>query len=1044
MNKKAIAVAFAAILSCGISRAQSERWLDPEVFEVNREPMRSSFIVYPHASDDMYVNDFSTSPLYRSLNGVWRFSWCENAENLPDGFWRRGYDDSQWGEMPVPGLWELNGYGDPVYLNVGYAWRTFYKNNPPIVPVERNHVGSYRREFIIPAEWKGKDIFMHIGSATSNVTLWVNGKEVGYSEDSKLETEFDITSCVEYGKENLFAMQIYRWCDGSYLEDQDFWRLSGIGRDCYMYARDKRRIEDVKITPDLDEHYVNGSIDVNVSVTKGVKSIALSLADSDGRVVAERLCPVANGVVQCRMDVSSPKKWSAEQPNLYRLSVTALAGKRVIETTGFNVGFRKVEIAGSQLLVNGQPIYIKGVDRHEMHPERGYYLTREDMIRDLEIMKQLNINAVRTSHYPNTPLWYDLCDIYGIYVVDEANVESHGMGYGETCLAKRDDYRDAHLVRNRRMVLRDYNHPSVIVWSLGNEAGNGPNFHACYDWVKGYDCSRPVQYEQASTKHGGFDYNTDIQCPMYATYEYCERYASENSERPLILCEYAHAMGNSLGGFKEYWDLVRKYPSFQGGFIWDFVDQALLWRDPDSGKKVYRYGGDYNDFDPTDENFNCNGVIAADRTLHPGAYEVKYQYRNIIASLPDTQDDTINIYNENFFVDLSNVRLLWSIAADGREVLSGAVDNLDVAPQTTASVRLGYDAPALRAVEGDDLTLDISFVLKSDDGLLNKGYECSHEQFMLRIYDYASRFDAVSSRVCNCLPPRIIGRVVEGCDFKVVFGDDGFIHSYTVGGSELLSAPLRPNFYRAPTDNDWGATNGSAAAERLGWLRWRDITLTPSSFTVTLRDGKACVEVRYNIPENSCGLVMLYEIDGAGVIKVSEVMSVAPDADKSKMMFRYGMTAAMPNRYNTVEFFGAGPYETYADRLSGARIGHYVQSVSEQADTTYSRPQETGTHSLLRRWRVVDADRCGMEIISDNPFSASALPYSVEQCDIVSKDYVRHFPDIEPDGCTHICFDLVQQGLGCITSWGDLPADEYLIHLDNRRFDFIILPLKNE
>ena len=571
MMKKTLLILAAALSGVLAAGAQTGReWQDPAVNEINRLPMRSSFAAGERLS----------------LDGVWKFHWVRNASERPSGIGAVDYDDAAWGSMPVPGMWELNGYGDPVYVNIGYAWRGNFRNDPPYVPDAENHVGSYRRTFDIPASWGGKDIFLSIGSATSNVYVWVNGRFVGYSEDSKLAAQFDITKFVKPG-ENLIALQMFRWSDGTYLEDQDFWRFAGIARGVELTARDKAHLEDVRITPVLDSEYKDATLRVEVETTPRVKSVGLTLRDAAGGVVAEHRLQPAGGKGGYVFEVADPAKWSAETPNLYTLEIAVSDGRGVTETVTQPVGFRSVEIRDAQLLVNGQPVLIKGADRHEMDPVGGYVVSRERMIEDIRIMKEMNINAVRTSHYPNDPQWYELCDRYGIYVVDEANVESHGMGYGDNTLAKAPAYAKAHMERNRRMVLRDKNHPSVIIWSMGNEAGMGPNFEACYRWIKEYDPSRPVHYERAVyDQDGAF---TDIICPMYWGYEQCEKYARNNPSKPLIQCEYAHAMGNSMGGLDHYWELVRKYPSYQGGFIWDFVDQGLVRYEPD-GRVSFLYG----------------------------------------------------------------------------------------------------------------------------------------------------------------------------------------------------------------------------------------------------------------------------------------------------------------------------------------------------------------------------------------------------------------------------------------------------------------------
>ena len=639
MKKHLITGLFAALALTANAQSFKE-WLDPEINAVNRAPMHTNYFAYESADAAMQGKK-AQSTNYMTLNGTWKFSWVRNADQRPTDFWKVGFNDKGWNNLQVPAVWELNGYGDPIYVNTGYAWRNQFQNNPPEVPTENNHVGSYRREIIVPADWKGKDIIAHFGSVTSNMYLWVNGRYVGYSEDSKLEAEFDLTPYLKPGQTNLIAFQVFRWCDGTYLEDQDFFRYSGVGRDCYLYARNKKRIQDIRITPDLDEAYKNGSLRVTLDL-KGSGNVNLELLDATGKAVATE---TAKGSGTILMNVENPHKWTAETPYLYTLRATLQGSNEVIPV---KVGFRKIELKGDQILVNGQAVLFKGADRHEIDPDGGYVVSPERMIQDIQVMKKFNINAVRTCHYPDDNLWYDLCDQYGLYVVAEANVESHGMGYREKTLAKRTDYAKAHMERNQRNVQRGFNHPSIIFWSLGNEAGFGPNFEACYRWIKNEDSSRAVQYEQA---HG--NEFTDIDCPMYADYKHMERYGQRtDAKKPLIQCEYAHAMGNSQGGFKEYWDLIRKYPNLQGGFIWDFVDQSVRWKGKD-GVTIYAYGGDFNRYDGSDKNFCDNGLISPDRVPNPHMYEVGYYYQNIWTTPADLKNREVNVYNDNFFRDLS-------------------------------------------------------------------------------------------------------------------------------------------------------------------------------------------------------------------------------------------------------------------------------------------------------------------------------------------------------------------------------------------------------
>ena len=672
--KKHILTSLVAWVTLTLGAQTFQEWKDPRINAVNRAPMHANYFAYE--SDDVAKKGIKeNSSNFMSLNGVWKFNWVKDADSRPTDFWKTGFNDKGWDNIPVPGVWELHGYGDPIYVNIGYAWRNQFENNPPFVPTENNHVGSYRKEIMVPASWKGKDIIAHFGSVTSNLYLWVNGKYVGYSEDSKLEAEFNLTPYLKPGQKNLIAFQVFRWCDGTYLEDQDFFRYSGVGRDCYLYARNKKRIEDIRVTPDLDGEYKNGSLNIALNL-KGSGKVNLTLKDASGKEVANTQATKGNAIIE----VENPHKWTAETPYLYTLYASLEGSNEVIPV---KVGFRKVEMKNAQLLVNGQPVLIKGANRHELDPDGGYVISKERMIQDIQVMKQFNLNAVRTCHYPDNNFWYELCDQYGIYVVAEANIESHGMGYGEETLAKREDYALAHMERNQRNVQRSFNHPSVIIWSLGNEAGYGPNFEAAYDWIKAEDPSRLVQYEQAG-KSG----KTDIYCPMYLGYNRCEEYSKdEQYQKPLIQCEYAHAMGNSEGGFKEYWDIIRKYPKYQGGFIWDFVDQSVRWTGK-NGKMIYAYGGDFNRFDASDQNFCDNGLISPDRVPNPHMYEVGYFYQNIWTSPVDIKKGEISIFNEYFFRDLSAYYLEWQLLKDGKVMRSGRVENLDVAPQQTAQIKL--------------------------------------------------------------------------------------------------------------------------------------------------------------------------------------------------------------------------------------------------------------------------------------------------------------------------------------------------------------------
>lgn len=1053
MNMKKLLLILAAVCAAAPLLAEKnnrmEPWQDPNVFEENRLPMTATF-----TTDQQKT---------LSLNGVWKFKWNETIEGRTKGFEAVDYDDEGWGTIPVPGMWELNGYNDPLYLNVGFAWRGHYTNNPPYPPTEHNYVGQYRRTFNIDKSWVGKQICLCIGSATSNVRVWVNGKMVGYSEDSKLEARFDLTKYVKVG-ENLIALEVFRWCDGSYLEDQDFWRLSGIARGVYVYTRETERIEDVNVTAGMD-----GNFTVTAKVTKGVRNVSVAIVDKDGNQVASREAAPVKGEAVLDGAVQAPALWSAEIPNLYTLKVTASGKKGVAESTSIDFGFRTVEIKDSQLLVNGKPVLIKGADRHEMNSDKGYVVSEADMINDIRIMKELNMNAVRTCHYPDDPRWYALCDKYGLYVVDEGNIESHGMGYGEASLAHRADYRAAHLIRDQRMLRRDFNHPSVIIWSLGNEAGDGENFTACYKWMKENDPSRPVQYERA---RGGA--NTDIHCPMYVSPAECEAIVLRKEGKPLIQCEYAHAMGNSMGNFKEYWDLIRKYPTYQGGFIWDFVDQALRWPSDRGGTDhIFAFGGDFNDYDPSDGSFNCNGVIAADRTLHPHAYEVRYQHRNIHTSLAG--QGRVNVFNEYFFKDLSQYRMLWNMTVDGEAVSSGVIENLNVAPQKTVTVDLGFKTfPKVDA----DIFLNVSYVLKTADGLLPAGTEVAYDQISLSEKSDAA-FKAGSASVCG---KSLAQSETEGAyvfsgsfafagtaaervaDWTATFDKaTGFLAGYTVNGAQMLSEPLTPEFARAPTENDMGA--GKIREMYKAW-RYPDYILKAGSLVVGKTvDGSMTLSAEYEPIAGGAAIVeMSYEIFPDGSIRATEKMKDAGKLAEAPALMRFGMKFAMSGRYSTVDFYGKGPWENYSDRNTAAFVGRYVQSVNDQYHYGYVRTQESGTKTGLRYFRVLDSNGTGLEVTADGKFSASALPFSMRDLDCLENGTpvranktntqngeARHSLNLKAkahendrtDGTTYVNFDLVQMGVGGVHSWGTLPLDKYLIPAAEREFTFVLRPVNN-
>ncbi len=1080
MNRKSLLFLLAAVPMAVCGQTFGE-WHDMSVNEVNRFPLHTEFFTFSPA-DNWQGADKTQSANYLSLNGTWQFNWVANADERPNYFYKTDYDDSHWKQLPVPGIWEMYGYGQPEYVNIGFAWRGHFKGNPPEVPVKDNHVGSYRRWIDVPQSWNGRQVIAHFGSVTSNIYLWVNGQYVGYAEDSKVAAEFDITKYLKPGR-NLIAFQTFRWCDGSWDEDQDFWRLSGVGRDCYLYSRDNDyQLVDLRLTPDLTDNYQNGKLSIAATL-KGNGAVAVfDLTDADGNNVGHATATAdKQGKVAAVMTVQSPHKWTAETPYLYTLTtriegpaskpqsvkvrgrkdraVRATVQTDVAKEYGIvpqKVGFRKVEIKNSQLLVNGQPILIKGADRHEMDPDRGYAVTPERMLQDIKIMKRLNINAVRTCHYPDDPLWYDLCDEYGLYVVAEANQESHGLGYKDTSLAGTPLFAQQILERNQHNVSMHFNHPSIIVWSLGNETRYSKNFDDAYDWIRQQDHSRPIQYEQA----GKTGHATDIFCPMYYPVDRCEEYARDPQyTKPLIQCEYNHTMGNSGGNLKEYWELVRKYPKFQGGFDWDFVDQALhLNPNPDAtptlaqydaktatlepgtgNQEKYTYGGDYNRYDPSDNNFNCNGLIGPDRQLNPHAYELAYQYQNVWAKA-DNFDGTsadVNVRNEHFFRDLSNYAMHWTVLNEGEPVDSGVVSDLDVQPQQSKSYKI--------AARKSGNLLNIDFRLKRAEPLMAAGQTVAYAQMETR----STAVDSVEYPLKVKLtvvdkknqPLTVSSRLGKVKGYAVVSFDrtTGLISQYTVGGKSLLAdgGTIRPNFWRAPTDNDMGAQLQKK------FQAWK----TPQLKLVSLKaeklkpQGRVAVVAVYDMPDVSARLTMTYEImDEKGQMTITEKMD-ATEGAKVSDLFRFGLVAQLPYAMDQSRYYGRGPVENYSDRKDCMRLGIYSQTADQQF-YPYIRPQENATKSDMRWWQQTDNGGFGLRVASVAPFYASALHYNISDLDDGMEKHQRHSYQVPKANTTNLFIDGEHYGVGGTNSWGAWPLEKYRIHYGDKTFTVTLTPVE--
>jgi len=1010
--------------------AQSEsRWQNVNINQQNREHRRANFFAFENLEKAQSF-DKKKSANYLSMEGMWKFNFVKDHNKRPANFFALKYDDSQWKDFPVPGLFELNGYGDATYKNIGYAWATQFDPNPPYISELNNYTGSYRRTFELPKNWKGKDVYFHVGSATSNLTLWVNGKYVGYSEDSKVAAEFNISKYLKPGK-NLIAMQVMRWCDGSYFEDQDFWRFTGIAREVYLYARPKLHAADIRLNAALENNYQDGVLNYKVSLKGGKTDVAITLCDKDGKQIAQ--ATGAQGVIK----VPKVNAWTAETPYLYKAYITLKNKQGATEVIPQKVGFRNVEIKNAQLLVNGQPVLVKGADRHEIDPDGGYVVSLERMIQDIKIMKQLNINAVRTSHYPCDPRWYDLCDEYGIYITAEANLESHGMGYEEKSLAKFPEYIVPHIERNEGNVKPLINHPSVIVWSLGNEGGYGINFEKAYDWVKACDPTRPAQYER-----GGYDSKTDIHCPMYIGYEESENYCKGNGTKPYIQCEYAHAMGNSEGGFKEYWDLIRKYPKYQGGYIWDFVDQGLRDKSPITGKEIFTYGGDYGRYPGSDYNFNCNGIIAPNRRLNPHAYEIQYVLQNVWIKDFDAENGSFNVYNEFFFKNIDDLNLTATLFANGVKLTTVAIpDTKGIAPQATKLVKSEALKSAIEKAEAEhpteEITINFAFASDGSQPLVDKGQVMARQQIVLNGYEF-DKVDAPANTGSKIEVEETNSYVKVSAErMSVTIGKKtGMIDYLDVDGEPMLKfrESMTPEFWRAPTDNDYGASLQKKMRV------WKNPQMNLKSFDKSESKDSVVLTANFEMPEVKAELMLRYRINAAGEVTVTEKMTTDKEA-KVADLFRYGMQLQMPASFSKLEYYGRGPEENYIDRHSSSFIGKYEANVKDEY-YPYVRPQESGNHTDIRYFSIFNPTTGkGITFEGYAPMECSAIPYLVEDLDAgIEKEHAwgQHSGDLVEKGLVQLHIQQRQFGLGCIDSWGSSPMEKYRMHYQDRCFSFVI------
>lgn len=1013
----------------------------------------------PHASaillDEVKANAaLYQSSRYKLLNGNWKFHWSNSPKERPLDFFRDDFDVSQWKELPVPANWQMHGYDYPIYTNIQYPFHADvpvtegaametsdigkYPSRPfpPYIPKQFNPVGSYKHSFTIPDEWQGKRIVLHFGGVNSAAFYWLNGVELGYSEDSKTPVEFDITDKIRSG-ENTLAVEVYRWCDGSYLEDQDFFRLSGIERDVYLYATPAVYIADYFVQTDLADNYVNALLNVSVDISNtksglkaGPYTLEMLVHDKNGKTIATTRKKVslnqkASAKVTFKESISNPLKWTAETPELYKLTLV-LKGDKEQHILTSKIGFREVEIISGKLCINGKPIYLKGVNRHEHDEKTGHVISEASMIKDIELLRQYNINAVRTSHYPNHPRWYELCDEYGLYVIDEANIESHGMGYdADKTLANKPEWLEAHMDRTKRMVERDKNHPSIIIWSLGNEAGNGSNFYATYDWIKKRDVTRPVQYEGARLER-----NTDIFCPMYMKASGMEDYARKYKDRPLIQCEYAHAMGNSVGNLQDYWNLIEKYPMLQGAFIWDWVDQGLAQYNAE-GKKYWAYGGDFGPANvPSDNNFCSNGLVSPDRRPHPTLFEVNKVHQSIKFKAVDVTKGIYEITNGYVFTTLSKFDFIYRIEEDGVPVKTGSVNGIDAAPGESRLVSIDYSN--FKINPGCEYFITFQAQQKINERLIPAGHVVAYEQFAL---PFAAAIPVVKEETGKLAMTAGKSVIISGNGFEIEFDSLGWLSGYRLQGREIFKSALRLNFWRAPIDNDYGNDMQNRlkiwkeVPENVRLLQMNSRQLSPSIVEIS---------TLYELPTVNGSWESTYLIFGDGRIETKHRFHT-PDQRLPEIP-RIGMRCRINKEYTNMEYFGRGPWENYWDRNTAALISKYSLNVADQ-HFLYVRPQENNYRTDIRWQSLINQDGKGLKVSGRPVFCSSALNNAIEDFDDGEKKDQRHITDIVPQDFIEWCIDYKQMGVGGDDSWGAKPWPKYMLLPGEYTYEFVIHPV---
>ncbi len=1037
-----------SLVFCAHSNAntkQPEPWENHQVFAINKEAAHTSLFPFKTKRAAL-INNKAQSSNYLLLNGLWKFDWQRSPNDKPMGFEQNNFNDSNWSHIPVPGNWETEGFGYPIYLDERFPFTTTWPN----VPKDYNPIGSYRKPFALPKSWQDKQVFLHIGAAKSSLDVWLNGKKVGFSQGSKTPAEFDITEYIQ-DKDNLLALQIRRWTDASYLESQDMLRISGIERDVYLYATPKQHIFDFHAKPTLNKSFTKGELSVDVTLKnysnrKSKQIVELQLLDpnSDMKFLVNKHAKVtikADGSAELSLKgkVNAPALWSAETPNLYTLLVNLKdAQGNIIESVRNDIGFRHLEVINSQLTINGKAITIRGVDRHETDPIHGHVVSKTSMEKDIKLMKAFNINAVRSSHYPNNPYWYELTDKYGLYVIDEANIESHPLAIDKkTQIGNEMSWLPAHLDRTKRMFERDKNHPSIIIWSLGNEAGEGKVFEATYKWLKDNDNSRLVQYEPAGEEH-----YTDVFAPMYPSIERLIKYAESNPKRPGIMIEYAHAMGNSVGNLKDYWKVIEKYDVLQGGFIWDWVDQSLEYTN-ESGSKYWAYGKDFHPDLPSDGNFLNNGLMNPNREPHPHAYEVKKVYQAIRFH----KDDSLNqfsVENRYDFIDIAQYDLHWKIEADGKLFAQGQQTLPSIKPNKSANITLAL--PKLPATDNKEYFITLTAVLPAPQGLLPTGHELAFEQFKLPVKFIASS-QKTSTEKMKKVQDSNTELTFSNINTNVTFDKkSGWLSQYQHKKQNLLIAPLTANFWRAPTDNDLGN----------GMQKWASLWQTASDKLqlTTLVSNKVSQGFKVSATYNPKGFEGSYQVDylinNNGQVQVTSHLSIKAGQELPNLP-RLGMQLTMPGEFKQLSWFGRGPHESYADRKTSAAISLYKSLVNDQIHH-YSRPQENANKTDVRWIALKNSNGSGLLAVGEQVLNASAWPYKQSDIDFIAgKDgsesasglvpvTTKHGAEVPMRDLVTVNIDHKQMGVGGDTSWGRLVHAQYTIPAKDYKYSFTLVP----